>query len=135
MRPAAVNCLAAFTNNKPAMLGSKKFVNSREKARMDASFFGRYYARVRANSLIYVGIPFFATMFLGLQLMTQFASVRYEQSDRRKKEVSQADALKDTRKRKVDLKEEFYRLQHMDLDSWDQKRVPRLKGEGDNKWD
>lgn len=67
--------------------------------------------------------------------MTQFASVRYEQFDRRQTEVTQEQALQiNGKKRKVDMREEFYRLQHMDLDNWEQKRVQRLPGESDNKW-
>lgn len=33
--------------------------------------------------------------------------------------------------RKVDMKEEYYRLAAKDLDDWEQKRVKRLKGEHD----
>lgn len=117
------------------MLGSKRFIGSKEKERLNNSFWGRYTRRVRSNSLVYFGIPFFAMVFIGHTLMTQFAAVRYEQHDRRHTEVSQQEALQQVKKRKVDLREEFYRLQHMDLDSWEQKRVPRLKGEDSNKWD
>lgn len=119
----------------PEMFPSKKFVNSQESKRHDHSLYGRYLSRMRKNSFIYFGIPFFAMMLAGTYFMTQFASVRYEQFDRRQTEVTQEQALQiNGKKRKVDMREEFYRLQHMDLDNWEQKRVQRLPGESDNKW-
>lgn len=117
------------------MFPSKKFVNSKETKRHDNSLYGRYLARMRKNSFIYFGIPFFAMMLLGTHFMTQFAAVRYEQHDRKQTEVTSEEALQmHTNKRKVDMREEFYRLQHMDLDNWEQKRVQRLPGESENKW-
>lgn len=117
------------------MLGNKKFVSSAERQRIENSLWGKYLARMRKNSLLYFGVPFFAMMLVGTHFMTQFASIRYEQHDRREQEVSQEDALQlSAKKRKVDLREEYYRLQHMDLDNWEQKRVKRLPGESENKW-
>lgn len=117
------------------MFNSKKYVTREQQEKFDKSLWGKYMQRMRKNSFIYFGIPFFAMMLLGTHFMTQFASIRYEQHDRRLQEFSQDDALKlSGKKRKVDLKDEYYRLQHMDLDSWEQKRVQRLPGESDNKW-
>lgn len=117
------------------MFGSKRFIGRKEQERFNATFMGRYLQKMKSNSLLYFGVPFFAMMYIGLNIMTQFSELKYENIDRRQTDVSQSDALKKVRKRTVNLNDEFYRLQHMDLDNWEQKRVPRLKGESENKWD
>lgn len=117
------------------MFGNKKFVGRREAERFQNSFWGKFLARAKRNSLLYFGVPCFATMYLGLHFLTQFNSIRFEQTDRRKKEVSAEEALQSQgRKRKVNMQDEYYRLQHIDVDNWEQKRVRRLPGESDNKW-
>lgn len=90
--------------------------------------------RMKKNSLVYFGIPFFTMMLVGTYFAAQFSSIKFEESDRRVQELPSQKSLEGIKKRKVDMKEEYYRLQHMDLDSWEQKRVERLPGESDNKW-
>jgi len=117
------------------MFNNRKFVGKQEAERVKNSLWGKYLLRAKNNSLLYFGVPCFGIMYLALHLMTQFNSIRYEQHDKRATEVSQEDALKKHgNKRKVNVQEEFYRLQHLDVDNWEQKRVQRLPGESDNKW-
>lgn len=102
---------------------------------MENSLWGRYMKRVQKNSFIWMGLPFFAIMLVGTHLLTQFNSVRYEQYDRRASELEETKMLEmSNRRRKIDMKEEYYRLQQLDLDNWEQKRVRRLPGESDNKF-
>lgn len=77
-----------------------------------------------------------ATLFVGSIYLAEFTAVRYEQYDDKVTMMSEEEALKmDREKRKVDMKEEYYRLQQLGpQDDWEQVRVPRLKGESENVW-
>ncbi|KAI7076249.1 hypothetical protein KC352_g32395, partial [Hortaea werneckii] len=64
--------------------------------------------------------------------LTPATALRYERHDKKIKQLSETEALgigKD--KRKIDLREEYYKLAAKDLDNWEQKRVKRLPGEHD----
>jgi len=70
----------------------------------------------------------------GSFFLTPATALRYEKHDKKVKTLSQDEALglsKD--RRKVDMNEEYYRLSARGLDSWEQKRVERLKGEHDGR--
>ncbi|KAL1301672.1 hypothetical protein AAFC00_005889 [Neodothiora populina] len=78
------------------------------------------------------GLPFIATMVLGSFFLTPATAIRYEKHDRKIKQLSKEEELgigKD--RRRIDLKEEYYKLAAKDLDNWEQKRVKRLPGEHD----
>ncbi|KIW08167.1 uncharacterized protein PV09_01098 [Verruconis gallopava] len=78
------------------------------------------------------GFPFISIMVAGSFFLTPATALRYEKHDNKIKYVSQEEALNvGKNKRKVDMKEEYYRLAAKDLDNWEQKRVERLKGEPD----
>ncbi|KAI7085076.1 hypothetical protein KC317_g14624 [Hortaea werneckii] len=71
-------------------------------------------------------------MVLGSFFLTPATALRYERHDKKIKQLSETEALgigKD--KRKIDLREEYYKLAAKDLDNWEQKRVKRLPGEHD----
>ncbi|KAI9820322.1 MAG: Cytochrome oxidase assembly [Pycnora praestabilis] len=71
-------------------------------------------------------------MVAGSFFLTPATALRYEKHDRKVKQMSKEEELgigKD--RRKIDMKEEYYRLAAKDLDDWDQKRVKRLPGEHD----
>lgn len=73
-------------------------------------------------------------MVAGSFFLTPATALRYEKHDRKVKQLTQDEAMglgKD--RRRVDVSEEYYRLASKDLDSWEQKRVERLKGETDGK--
>ena len=68
----------------------------------------------------------------GSFFLTPAAAVRYERHDRKVRQLSKEESLglgKD--RRRVDMKEEYYRLAAKDIDSWENKRVERFKGEPD----
>jgi len=78
------------------------------------------------------GFPFIGIMVAGSFFLTPATALRYERHDNKVKHVSHEEALNvGKNKRRVDMKEEYYRLAAKDLDSWEQKRVERLKGEPD----
>lgn len=71
-------------------------------------------------------------MVAGSFFLTPATAMRYEKYDRKVQRLSTEEAMglgKD--RRKVDMKEEYYRLAAKDLDNWEQRRVKRLKGEPD----
>ncbi|EGF34515.1 hypothetical protein AAULH_14301, partial [Lactobacillus helveticus MTCC 5463] len=58
---------------------------------------------------IMFGVPVFAMLFAATYMLSYFTALRYEKHDQRISEISQEEALSiDGKKRKVDLKEEFY---------------------------
>ncbi|GMF64298.1 unnamed protein product [[Candida] boidinii] len=75
---------------------------------------------------------------IGSVLLSNFTSLRYEQRDAKIKELDETEALSlaNQKKRKVDIKEEYYKLQGLmdDNKDWEPKRVERLKGESENVW-
>lgn len=117
-----------------AQLPRRKFVSSKEREAFSRTWRGRYLQKMKSNSLVYFGLPFFTMMLVGTYFAAQFSTIKFEESDRRVQEIPSQRSLEGVKKRKVDMKEEYYRLQHMDLDNWEQKRVKRLPGESENKW-
>ncbi|KAI7584162.1 hypothetical protein KC319_g16704, partial [Hortaea werneckii] len=106
---------------------SKKFRPS-----SDTSLPARYRAALARHPFALFGLPFIATMVLGSFFLTPATALRYERHDKKIKQLSETEALgigKD--KRKIDLREEYYKLAAKDLDNWEQKRVKRLPGEHD----
>ncbi|GAM91486.1 hypothetical protein ANO11243_095370 [Dothideomycetidae sp. 11243] len=111
-----------------AVFQSKKFISSTQ-ASTSAQ---RLRAAVARHPFLLFGLPFIATMVAGSFFLTPATALRYERHDRKVKQLTQEEGLgigKD--KRKVDLREEYYRLAGRDLENWEQKRVKRLPGEID----
>merc|ERR1711939_555672 len=110
-----------------AIFQSKKFRPS-----SDTSLPARYRAALARHPFALFGLPFIATMILGSFFLTPATALRYERHDKKIKQLSETEALgmgKD--KRKIDLREEYYKLAAKDLDNWEQKRVKGLPGEHD----
>ncbi|KAL0265040.1 Cytochrome oxidase assembly [Diplodia seriata] len=73
-------------------------------------------------------------MVAGSFFLTPATALRYERHDRKVRQMTREEELGiGQNKRKVDMKEEYYRLAAKDLDDWEQKRVKRLPGEHDGK--
>ncbi|GAB7351408.1 hypothetical protein MBLNU459_g2081t1 [Dothideomycetes sp. NU459] len=71
-------------------------------------------------------------MVLGSFFLTPATAIRYEKHDRKVRQMTKEEELgigKD--RRRIDLKEEYYKLANKDLENWEQKRVKRLPGEHD----
>lgn len=111
-----------------AVFQSKKFRSSTYNEGIAA----RYRAALARHPFILFGLPFIATMLLGSFFLTPATALRYERYDRKVRQMTKEEELgigKD--KRKIDLREEYYKLAAKDLDNWEQKRVKRLPGEHD----
>lgn len=92
----------------------------------------KYRALLAKHPFLLFGLPFLATMLAGSFFLTPATAIRYEKHDRKVRQLSKEEELgigKD--RRRIDLREEYYKLAHKDLDSWEQKRVKRLPGEPD----
>ncbi|KAE8454510.1 Cytochrome oxidase assembly [Mollisiaceae sp. DMI_Dod_QoI] len=111
-----------------AVFQSKKFRSSADANKIAS----RYRALLAKHPFLLFGLPFIATMVAGSFFLTPATAIRYEKHDRRVRRLSKEEELGIGKAgRKVDMKEEYYRLAAKDLDDWEQKRVKRLPGEHD----
>ncbi|KAF2167046.1 hypothetical protein M409DRAFT_22482 [Zasmidium cellare ATCC 36951] len=111
-----------------AVFPSKKYRSTTASSTLPA----RYRAALARHPFALFGLPFIATMLLGSFFLTPATALRYERYDRKVRQLTKEEELgigKD--RRKVDLREEYYKLAAKDLDNWEQKRVKRLPGEHD----
>ncbi|KAB2575989.1 Cytochrome c oxidase assembly protein COX16 [Lasiodiplodia hormozganensis] len=109
---------------------SKKFRGAAAQNTLAA----KYRVQMQRHPFLLFGLPFIATMVAGSFFLTPATALRYERHDRKVRQVSKDEELGiGKNKRKVDMKEEYYRLAAKDLDDWEQKRVKRLPGEHDGK--
>ncbi|KAI9661199.1 MAG: Cytochrome oxidase assembly [Bathelium mastoideum] len=92
----------------------------------------KYRSALNKHPFLLFGLPFISVMVLGSFFLTPATALRYEKHDRKVTQMSSEEAL-GIRKagRKVDMKEEYYKLAAKDLDNWEQRRVKRLPGEPD----
>lgn len=112
---------------------SKPFRTKAQQLAYEKSLTGRYQMAMKRNPFAYFGLPFLVLMGVGSVALSNFTAVRYEKHDAKVQEVGQEENLKIAKnRRKVDVKEEFYRLQHMAEEDWEPVRVPRMKGESEN---
>ncbi|RDL41551.1 Cytochrome c oxidase-assembly factor cox-16, mitochondrial [Venustampulla echinocandica] len=90
----------------------------------------KYRGLLAKHPFLLFGLPFITTMVAGSFFLTPATAIRYEKHDRRVRRLSKEEELGIGKGgRRVDMKEEYYRLAAKDLDDWEQKRVKRLKGE------
>lgn len=112
-----------------------------------------YRRQVAKRPFIMFGLPFISIMVAASFLLTPATALRYERHDRKHREVSQNEAMElglkggaagegplsyNPRRRVIGeggttQRDEYYRLMAKDLDSWEQKRVERWKGEPDGR--
>ncbi|KAH7312029.1 cytochrome c oxidase assembly protein COX16-domain-containing protein [Rhexocercosporidium sp. MPI-PUGE-AT-0058] len=111
------------------------FQNKKFRSSADANTVAaRYRSSLARHPFLLFGLPFIATMVAGSFFLTPATAIRYEKHDRRVRRMSKEEELGIGKGgRKVDMKEEYYRLAAKDLDDWEQKRVKRLPGEHDGK--
>ncbi|KAI1002673.1 hypothetical protein K3495_g5528 [Podosphaera aphanis] len=94
----------------------------------------RYRRALAKHPFVLFGLPFLGTMVAGSFFLTPATAVRFEKHDRKVRRMTREEALGIGKSgRKVDMKEEYYRLAAKDLDNWEQRRVKRLPGEPDGK--
>ncbi|GJN69405.1 cytochrome c oxidase assembly protein COX16 [Purpureocillium lilacinum] len=109
------------------------FQSNKFRGAGDAGRFGmRYRALMNKHPFLTFGLPFMAVVIAGSFVLTPATAIRYERHDRKVRQMTKEEELGVRRSaRKVDMKEEYYRLAGRDLDDWEQKRVERLPGESD----
>jgi cytochrome c oxidase assembly protein subunit 16 len=111
-----------------AVFQSRKFRPSTQSNTIAA----RYRVSLAKHPFLLFGLPFIATMVAGSFFLTPATAIRYEKHDRKARRLSKEEELGIGKSgRKVDMKEEYYRLAAKDIDDWEQKRVKRLPGEPD----
>ncbi|KAK7740731.1 Cytochrome oxidase assembly [Cytospora paraplurivora] len=108
--------------------GNKKYVSAAEAN----SFAVRYRASLAKHPFLLFGLPFIAIIVAGSFVLTPATAIRYEKHDRKVRQMTREEELGVGKQgRKVNIKDEYYKLAAKDLDNWEQKRVERLKGEND----
>ncbi|KAK0749298.1 cytochrome c oxidase assembly protein COX16-domain-containing protein [Schizothecium vesticola] len=97
-----------------------------------SSFAARYRALMQKRPFLLFGLPFMTVIVGGSFILTPATAIRYERQDRRVRQLTRDEELgMGKNKRRVDMKEEYYRLAAKDIDNWEQRRVERLPGESD----
>ncbi|KAK9775201.1 putative Cytochrome c oxidase assembly protein COX16, mitochondrial [Seiridium cardinale] len=109
------------------------FQNKKFRSAADAgTFAAKYRTAMAKHPFLLFGLPFMSVIVAGSFVLTPAAAVRYEKHDRRVRQMTKEEALGVGKAgRKVNMKDEYYRLAAKDLDDWEQKRVKRLPGEND----
>ncbi|KAI2472304.1 cytochrome c oxidase assembly protein COX16-domain-containing protein [Annulohypoxylon bovei var. microspora] len=96
------------------------------------TFAARYRAVMAKHPFLLFGLPFMSIMVAGSFVLTPAAAVRYEKHDRRVRQMTREEELGIGKSsRRVNIKDEYYRLAAKDIDNWEQRRVKRLPGEHD----
>ncbi|KAK8061287.1 hypothetical protein PG994_007653 [Apiospora phragmitis] len=112
--------MAVFPNNK--------FRRASETNTLAA----KYRALMAKRPFLLFGLPFMSIIVAGSFVLTPATAVRYEKHDRRVRQMTRDEELGVGKAgRKVNLKDEYYRLAAKDIDNWENKRVKRLPGEHD----
>ncbi|KAI2604748.1 cytochrome c oxidase assembly protein COX16-domain-containing protein [Hypoxylon fragiforme] len=107
---------------------AKKFQSTADAGK----FAVRYRKLMAKHPFLLFGLPFMSVIVAGSFVLTPATAVRYEKHDRRVRQMTKEEALGvGSSRRKVNMKDEYYRLAAKDLDDWEQKRVKRLPGEHD----
>ncbi|KAH3679363.1 hypothetical protein WICMUC_001044 [Wickerhamomyces mucosus] len=115
------------------IFNNKKFRSKRDQAIYDATFAGRYQKNLKKHPFLLFGLPFFISLGFASIWLSSFTAIRYENRDKKTQELNEDEIISvNTKKRAVDVKEEFYRMQGLGDQDWEPKRVPRLPGESDN---
>ncbi|KAI0204130.1 cytochrome c oxidase assembly protein COX16-domain-containing protein [Astrocystis sublimbata] len=111
-----------------AVFPSKKYRSTADAS----SFASKYRATMAKHPFLLFGLPFISVIVGASFVLTPATAIRYERQDRRVRQLTTEEELGVGKAgRKVNLKDEYYRLAAKDLDDWEQRRVKRLPGEHD----
>ncbi|KAH7088578.1 cytochrome c oxidase assembly protein COX16, mitochondrial [Paraphoma chrysanthemicola] len=101
-------------------------------ATLPNSLAARYRKQLQKHPFLLFGLPFMSTIVAGSFMLTPATALRYERYDRKNQQITQEEAMGlRQERRKVNMRDEYYRLQAKDLEDWEQRRVKRLPGEPD----
>ncbi|KAH8919578.1 hypothetical protein BT69DRAFT_1347766 [Atractiella rhizophila] len=89
--------------------------------------------KIRRRPVLLFGVPFVVSIVGISFLLSTLTKTRYEYNETKIQNLSKEEELGlDMKKRKVDLREEYFRLMSSkDMDNWDNKRISRLPGQGE----
>ncbi|KAG0043012.1 Cytochrome oxidase assembly [Gryganskiella cystojenkinii] len=86
----------------------------------------KFAKATKRHPVLYFGLPFLLTVVVGSFALSELTATKYNVHDNRTKAVSKEEALKMSKnRRKLNLQEEYWRLQAEDEDDddWEIKRV------------
>ncbi|KAF9919817.1 Cytochrome oxidase assembly [Linnemannia zychae] len=82
---------------------------------------------IKKRPVLYFGLPFVLTVVVGSFALAELTATKYNNYDNRTKAMSKEESLKlgVKSRRKLDLQEEYWRLQAQDVDNddWEIKRI------------
>ncbi|KAF2867553.1 cytochrome c oxidase-like protein-assembly factor cox16 [Massariosphaeria phaeospora] len=108
------------------------FTSKSFRATLPNSLAAKYRRALAKHPFALFGLPFLTTIVAGSFLLTPATALRYERYDRKVQQITHEEAMGlGQNRRKVNMKDEYYRLQAKDLENWEQRRVKRLPGEID----
>lgn len=115
-------------------LGNSIFRGKKAQEAYDKTFAGKYQKLLRKNHFLYFGLPFMLSIVAGSIYLQNFTAVKWEKYDEKHRVVGEQEMLNMIdNKRKVDKKEDYYRLQGLMNDQkdndydYDMVRVKRKK--------
>ncbi|KAK3809094.1 MAG: cytochrome c oxidase assembly protein COX16-domain-containing protein [Linnemannia elongata] len=87
----------------------------------------KFAQATKKRPVLYFGLPFLLTVVVGSFALSELTATKYNVHDNRTKAMTKEEGLKLSSKsrRKLDLQEEYWRLQAQDIDDddWEIKRV------------
>lgn len=91
------------------------------------------YGAVQRQPFLYFGLPFMLTIVAGSFALSNITQAKFDYQDSKVATVTQEDTLKMSKqRRKVDLRQEYIRLQGKGEVEFDnERRIPRLPGQAD----
>ncbi|KAF9185355.1 Cytochrome oxidase assembly [Haplosporangium sp. Z 767] len=86
----------------------------------------RFAQAIKKKPVLYFGLPFLLTVVVGSFALSELTATKYNVHDIRTKTMTKEEGLKLSKnRRRLDLQEEYWRLQAQDIDddNWEIKRV------------
>lgn len=99
-------------------LGNNVFRGKKAQEAYDKTFAGKYQKLMRKNHFLYFGLPFMLSIVAGSIYLQNFTAVKWEKYDEKHRQMNEAEMLDliDGR-RKVDKRDDYYRLQGFNVTS------------------
>ncbi|KAK3816452.1 MAG: cytochrome c oxidase assembly protein COX16-domain-containing protein [Benniella sp.] len=85
----------------------------------------KFSQAIKKRPVLYFGLPFVLTVVVGSFALSELTATKYNVHENRTKTMSKEEGLKLSKnRRKLNLQEEYWRLQAQDIDDdWEIKRV------------
>ncbi|KAF9973861.1 Cytochrome oxidase assembly [Actinomortierella ambigua] len=84
----------------------------------------KFTAAIKKRPVLYFGLPFVGIIVVGSFALAELTATKYNVHDSKSKAVSKEENLKLAKnRRRLDLQEEYWRLQAKDDEGWEVRRV------------